>query len=163
MEEIWKKIDGFPNYSISNMGNVRNDNTNKPIKCHPRCKGYLYVNLMNKGKMSQFRVHRIVATHFVPNPNNYPLVNHINEIKSDNRVENLEWVTPQENVNYGLGIDKMLKSRTGRFKPKKCMIEGVIYESISKAAKALNIKGLPQAVNRGLRIYKGYKITIIEE
>lgn len=162
MEEIWKKINGYSKYSVSNNGRVRNDVTNKLLTPHPRCQGYLYVCLMNdNGKMGQPRVHRLVANAFIPNPKGLPIVNHINENKTDNRVENLEWVTPQENVTYGSGIDKMLESRTGRFKPKRCLIDGVEYQSVNKASKILNLSGLPQAVNKGLTEYKGHIITIL--
>lgn len=162
MEEQWKKIEGYPNYSISSIGRVRNDKTNKLLTPHPRSKGYLYVGIMNSnGKQDQFRVNRLVAQAFIPNPKGLPIVNHINEIKTDNRVENLEWVSAKENVNYGLGIDKMLESRTGTFKPKRCIIDGVEYKSVREASKILNLGGLPQAVNREKTEYKGHKITLI--
>jgi hypothetical protein len=64
------------------------------------------VNLSKNGGMTTYRVHRLVATHFIPNPLNLPEVNHINEDKLDNRVENLEWCDRNYNVNYGSRNEK---------------------------------------------------------
>lgn len=161
MEEIWKKINGYSNYSVSNYGRVRNDVKNELLTPHPRCQGYLYVCITkDDGKMGQPRVHRLVAEAFIPNPKGLPIVNHINEIKSDNRAENLEWVTPQENVTYGSGIDKMLKSRTGRFKPMTIKIDGVEYDSLRKARHDFGVN-FHYAVKCGMTNYKGHKIEIV--
>lgn len=102
--EIWKDIEGYPNYQVSNMGRVKSLNYNrtgkekilKPSKCR-----YVMVGLNKDGKSKHFSVHRLVASAFIPNPNNLPYINHINEIKTDNRVENLEWCTAKYNANYG--------------------------------------------------------------
>jgi hypothetical protein len=84
--EIWKKIDGFETYSVSNKGRVRNDVTGRVLK-PSSVRGYQLVMLCPGRKMT--RVHRLVAQAFIPNPDNLPQVNHINEDKTDNRVENL--------------------------------------------------------------------------
>lgn len=112
--EIWKDIKGFEGYyQVSNQGNVRSldrivENGGRLItrKGQVLCKGlssygYYHVVLSKGGKHKNFRVNRLVAEAFVPNPNNYPHVNHKNEIKTDNRAENLEWCTGQYNHNYG--------------------------------------------------------------
>jgi hypothetical protein len=65
-------------------------------------KGYRRVGLMKDGKLVTRKVHRLVAENFIPNPNNLPQVNHINAIKTDNRVENLEWVTPKQNTQHSI-------------------------------------------------------------
>lgn len=101
--EIWCDVVGYEGrYKVSNYGNVRSENwkntgvaKNLFLKKHNR--GYLQVELMDKGKAKTYLVHRIVAQAFIPNPNNLPQVNHINEDKTDNRVENLEWCTQREN------------------------------------------------------------------
>ena len=107
MEEIWKTIENNPNYEVSNMGNVRSVdrfvNCNggvafkkgKILKKYLSKRGYYVVNLSIK----QYKVHRLVAEAFIPNPDNKPQVDHINTDKTDNRVENLRWVTNKENMN----------------------------------------------------------------
>ncbi len=91
MEE-YKIITGYENYEISNLGNVRNKQTLE-LKKQYNCQGYKSVNLNGK----TLRVHRLVGLMFIPNPNNKPVIDHINNIRTDNRVENLRWATSQEN------------------------------------------------------------------
>lgn len=104
--EIWKDIPNYENlYQISNLGNVKSIRTNKILKYGYSHNGYKIVCL--KGKM--FRVHRLVAEAFISNTNNYPQVNHKNEIKTDNRVDNLEWCSSSYNINYGDRNNKVAK------------------------------------------------------
>ena len=100
MEEIWKPVVGYEGlYEVSNFGRVFSMHTNRVIK--NRLTGrYLQVSLSKNGKVIQPLVHRLVAEAFISNPDNLPCVNHKNEDKTDNRVENLEWCTWEYNNNY---------------------------------------------------------------
>ena len=115
MNEEWKLIDGFKNYEVSNLGNVRSlsqkrklkDGSIKVIsgKLLTKQTGwnnkYLCVGLYDDNKKyHRLPIHRLVAKTFIPNPNNYQVVNHIDENKFNNSVENLEWVTLEQNNAY---------------------------------------------------------------
>ena len=117
MNEIWKEIEGYPNYIISNMGrikslNYRRTGKEKIIKGSKNNSGYLSVTLSKKGKMNPYLIHRLVAQAFLDNPDNLSQVNHKNELKDDNRVENLEWCSPQHNINYGTHNEKVAKTNS---------------------------------------------------
>lgn len=104
MKEIWKCIEGYPNYMVSSMGRVKslgNDKTRKekilkPIKNNY---GYLNVVLCNNEKRKMITIHRLVAEAFMENLDGKPLIDHINTIRDDNRVENLRYCTYKENSN----------------------------------------------------------------
>ena len=112
--EIWKDIEGFVGlYQVSNLGRTKRlyQNDKEKILKHGSDKdGYLRVNLYKEGKSKQSKVHRLVAKAFIPNPDNKSQVNHRDENKSNNKVENLEWVTSKENINYGTRTEKVAKS-----------------------------------------------------
>ena len=116
MEEIWKNIEGYPNYQVSNMGRIKRlstgyyRRTEKILKPQLQNNGYLHIKLSQKDKTKCILVHRLVAQVFIPNPNNKPQENHINEDKTNNRVENLEWCDRKYNINYGNGISKRVKT-----------------------------------------------------
>ena len=94
---IWKKIDGFENYSICRSGIVRNDKTGKIKKLAVNSKGYNRVILSKDGKTKRFFLHRLLAIAFIPNPQNKPCVDHINGNRQNNALENLRWCTRSEN------------------------------------------------------------------
>ena len=113
-KEIWLPIKGYEDiYLISNFGRVKNKNTSKVLKERYTTTGCARVNLSKSGEMATHRVHRLVGTHFIPNPDNLPEINHINEDKTDNRVENLEWCDRGYNVNFGSRIEKQ-KSKVSK-------------------------------------------------
>ena len=102
MEEVWKIIDGYRNYQVSTLGNVMNIDTGKILKGHNNGRGYLHVALYDENhKCKTIMIHRLVAQAFIPNPNNLPQVNHIDECKENNCVDNLEWCTSEYNINHG--------------------------------------------------------------
>ncbi len=106
--DIWKDVIGFENYyQVSNLGHVYSLRTKKILK-NGFSRGYPKVNLSIDSKKTMFEIHRLVAIAFIPNTENKRYVNHINGIKTDNRLENLEWVTASENnihaYNTGLMI-----------------------------------------------------------
>lgn len=111
--EVWKTINGFPNYEISSFGNVRNS---KGLILKPKKNkgGYLEVCLCENGKRKSFLVHRLVAIHFIDNSNNYNEVNHKDENKTNNHVSNLEWCSPKYNSNYGTRTKRMIQTHNER-------------------------------------------------
>lgn len=108
IKEIWKDIEGYENlYQVSNLGRVKSLNykrtgKEKILKQSKDSKGYFVLNLRINGVTKLFKVHYLVAKTFIPNPENKLEVDHINTIRTDNRVENLKWVTRKENCNNEL-------------------------------------------------------------
>ncbi len=93
------EIEGYPNYLIYEDGKVWSKHRNRFLKQSMTSSGngYLVQRLIKDGKQKWITIHRLVALHYIPNPDNKPCVDHINRIKKDNRVENLRWVTNSEN------------------------------------------------------------------
>ena len=118
MQEIWKDIEGYEGlYQVSNLGKIKsiqylnrvNNKSyprNKILKIIINEKGYLKVDLYKLKKKKRFRIHRLIAQAFIPNPNNFPEINHINGNKQDNSINNLEWCTHSYNMKeaYKLGL-----------------------------------------------------------
>ena len=112
MEEIWKDIEGYEGlYQVSNTGRVRSLKRNIILK-NRIARGYERVVLRTNNIPKEYSVHRLVATAFIPNPDNLPQVNHIDEDKTNNCVNNLEWCDGKYNINYGTGIAKSARSRS---------------------------------------------------
>ena len=101
-----KAVDGYENYAVDKKGNVRNTDTGRLLKQSALHKdnGHVIVTLSKGGKLSSKFVHRLVAKAFIPNPTNSTDVTHINRIRSDNKVENLAWVTPKRTKKPSEGL-----------------------------------------------------------
>lgn len=109
-KEVWKDIQGYEGlYKVSSLGRIKNV---KGLIRKPRLykDGYFDIKLSKNGKNKTKRINRLVALAFIPNPNNYPMVNHKDENKLNNRIDNLEWCTNKYNCNYGTAIERMAKA-----------------------------------------------------
>lgn len=102
-------IEGFENYEVRPNGEVVNTETGRVLKQHKNKNGYLRVSLYKNGKQKWLSTHRLVAQAFIPNPLNLPCVNHKDEDKTNNNIENLEWCTHEYNNNYGTRTERMAK------------------------------------------------------
>ena len=132
----YHKLKFNPKYIISNKGfvislvrefhllNIRRDKN-----------GYThyYIRDLSTGKRKDFKGHRLVAEYFIDNPNNYPIVNHIDGNKANNHIENLEWCTHSQNNIHAY------KNGLSRSKKRQCTINGIDYESITEAANQLGV------------------------
>ena len=118
MKEIWRDIKGCEGkYQVSNTGmvkslNYRRTGKERILKLDDNGHGYLYVSLSKDGKGKSYPVHKLVATAFLENPNNLPEVNHKDEDKTNNCVENLEWCSKLYNINYGTGSKRSAEKRS---------------------------------------------------
>jgi hypothetical protein len=113
--EVWNSVEGYEEYQVSTMGNVKSFYNGKEKILKPRKdkNGYLVVNLWKNGKGKTYKVHRLVAEAFLPNPDNKPQINHLSEFeKANNHYSNLSWVTPKENTNWGTRTERMAKTRS---------------------------------------------------
>lgn len=108
-EEKWKMVDEFPTYSISSCGRLRNDITRHILIGGYDRDGYKQATICYAGKQYNRRICRLVAIAFIPNPNNLPMVNHKDENKENDCVDNLEWCTAEYNNNYGNKNQSMRK------------------------------------------------------
>lgn len=150
--EEWRDVVGYEgSYMVSNLGRVKSldrtisfgkskKNIKGTILSLCLCCGYYQISLNKNGVRTKTRVHRIVAEAFIPNPNNYPIINHINEIKTDNRVENLEWCDYAYNLNYG--SRKGWQRRTNRVSVCQYTLDGIFIKEYSSAIEAAELNGL---------------------
>ena len=148
--EEWKPIVGYEGlYEVSNLGKVKSliDNNRKPrekiLKQGKNKYGYMQVILCKDGKLKHCIVHRLVAKAFIDNPNNYPCVNHIDENKENNCVDNLEWCTYQYNLNYGTCQQRRVANTDY-----KAIADKIDYQEISRkvAEKLINRQDLSKQV-----------------
>jgi hypothetical protein len=160
MEEIWKDIPGFENlYQVSNLGRVKSlpklhklknssyTSKERLLKQHKNNQGYLRVNLNKK----RCFVHRLVAQAFIPNINNKPFINHIDCNPLNNNVNNLEWCTPQENVDYMIKLKR--NTRTKQWLNKLHNSQEKYYKSVKgtdKNGNTIILKNINEAKNYGM-------------
>ena len=150
MYELFMDIEGYEGkYQVSNLGNVKNIKTGRLLKSYKSNKGYLQVDLYKNGVGKKYYVHRLVIATFKANPDNKPQVNHINEDKTDNRLNNLEWCTSKENNNHGTKNKRATSSRrrSGQYTRMSrkviCVETKKVYNSIVDAAKDINFSNPP--------------------
>jgi hypothetical protein len=167
MKEIWKDVEGYAGaYEVSNFGNVKSNKTRK-LLAQSFCKDkYLKATYSNKGITKEIQTHSLVAKLFIDNPDDKKYVNHINGIKTDNRAENLEWVTAKENVEHSIknGLAKDIPHNGNQFARRPVFAENLKtkeiyrYESLGEANRALGIK--VRAISRvcygGCKSSKGF-------
>lgn len=164
--EVWRDIKGYEGlYQVSNLGDVKRIKGercyyDRIIKQKKSWSGHMYVMLSKDGIRKNLRVHRLVADSFIPNPNNYPIINHRDENPSNNNVDNLEWCTQKYNMNYGTIIQR---ARENNPQCIKCKIDDTIYLSIGEAARALGINYivLCNRLKKGEEKYKGHSISYV--
>ena len=183
MKEIWRglkyrNVDYSNRFEISNFGNLRRSDTHKLLKTNISGSGYLsYCASMGKrGKYKLFKIHRAVAENFIPNPNSYPAVNHIDGNKQNNRFDNLEWCTYKHNAEHahkaGLSASKeVLMYASPKRKPVRAInlktSEVVEFPSIMEAARKLGdgkkSAHITRAVNGDRKSAYGYKWELISK
>ena len=108
--ERWKQIKGYANYYVSDCGRIRNQHTGQLLTPHANYEGYLVIGLCRQSKIRCYMVHRLVAKAFIPNPKHYPIVNHKDEDRQNDRASNLEWSSQRHNCNYGNHNYRLSKS-----------------------------------------------------
>lgn len=149
-------IKGFSSYQVSNMGRIRSKDRivkykngvkhfhkGRIIKTHKNHNGHVQVLLYEHSKETAKFVHRLVAEAFIPNPENFPIINHKNEDPADNRADNLEWCDYKYNSNYGSCREKISRGQLNRpdcSKPVQALKDGkvvAIFPSMHEASRAV--------------------------
>ena len=159
--ELWLTIRNFPDYKISNWGRVFSKKINTYITGKPNTGGYWQVRLINDDGYKDVLIHKLVAEYFVPNLFGVGTqINHIDENKMNNRWDNLEWVTPKENINYGTAKERIKKHQHNRNIMQFDLDGNFIkeYPSASAAAKAVGRfpMSITSAANGKLKTSAGY-------
>ena len=132
-----KDIKGYEGlYAITEDGEVWSYRSNKYLKQQP-ARNYLSIELHKDNNRKNYFIHRLVAETYIPNPHNLPEVNHIDENKYNNCVDNLEWVSHKDNMNYGTQKERASTKCKKRI---RCIETDTVYNSTKEAAEALDIK-----------------------
>ena len=135
--EQWKLIESAPSYEVSSLGRVRNFKTKKIIAQRINRSGYYQSNLYKEGKKITREIHRLVALAFLPNEENKPFVNHKNGIKTDNRVENLEWCTQAENITHAVK-NRLVKTKLTDEQAKEIFNSQLSHRKLAKLYNITN-------------------------
>lgn len=135
-----KQIKGFQDYFITQNGQVFSHKTNKFIKSFPLKTGYVVIQLYKNNKKKNYYIHRLVAETYLTNLESKLQVNHINGIKTDNRLKNLEWVTPKENIKHSLysGLRQKYYPQSNPYKLILDTNTGIFYNDVKEASKYSN-------------------------
>lgn len=184
-KEVWKDIKGYEGlYQISNLGNIKSlnkvqklyiNNAKSGIRKGKQLKlilfnnGYYFVNLSKNGKIHSYAVHRLVAKTFISNPNNLPIINHIDGNKLNNNINNLEWCTYSHNIQeaFRLGLSKPIwkgKFDKNHNRSKKIIqydLNGNVikeWNSIAEASRQLNIeqKNISACCRKKIKTFKKF-------
>lgn len=167
--EEWKKVNGFTRYEVSNMGRVRNIHT-KELKAIRRTKtGYCITDLKENGKQKTSYIHRLVAEAFIPNAFSLPCINHKDENKANNCVDNLEWCSIDYNNKYGTHNERIRATKTLTHGKKiaqiDCMTGNVlnVYDSITEGAKAASVtkQAISYAIAKDTHTAGGYRWVVV--
>lgn len=158
-KEIWLPVVNCDGYHISNLGRVYTEKRKRLKSIHLDRDGYPIVIFSVNNRPLTKKVHRLVAEAFIPNPNGLPCVNHKDENKTNNRVDNLEWCTIRQNNIYGTRLERVAsKERKAIY---KCDRNGNIldkYESITEASKSVNTdsSNIHQVLSGKRKTARGY-------
>lgn len=156
MSETWKEIKDFPNYMISNKGRVwsKTKIVSSPrgkylkkgriLKSHDDKRGYLKIDLINEKGRKSYKIHRLVAEAFLKNPELKREVNHINGIKTDNEVSNLEWVTSKENKTHAWNIGLYKKQNGLKFSGEKNGFSKLNDQTVKEIRRTYKSGGISQ-------------------
>lgn len=142
MIEEWRDVVGYEGlYQVSNKGIVRSllFNKVKILKQGRASNGYLFVNLWKDKKVKPHRIHRLVAEAFIPNPDNLPCVNHKDETRDNNTLENLEWCSHSYNMAYGTRAERCIATRNirGCHSAEKVVLQCDLHGNVIKEWKSL--------------------------
>ncbi|UUW40520.1 homing endonuclease [Enterococcus phage vB_Efm_LG62] len=147
MKELWKDIKGYEGlYQVSNLGRVKRlkgkyISTERILKPTKHTTGYLRVKLCKNNVRFNKKIHRLVAEAFIPNPENKPQVNHIDEDKTNNIISNLEWMTAKENINHGTHNERVSKTMGIPIIAINCITgESKEFHGITECARQLGLQ-----------------------
>lgn len=165
-EEIWKEIEGYSNYKVSDKGRVKSlykNGKEKLLKPSKNKNGYLRVTLTKDHKVKHIFIHRLVAQAFLENPDNLPQVNHKDENKENNCIENLEWCTASYNVKYSIDDEwRRKQSEVQKGKKRSEETKRKVSES-HKGIKYKNYKPHKQSEETKRKISESNKLFYINK